>query len=169
MDTLIYSASLLETFLSSLFVIAFLFMIGGLGILSAIFNRRQKGLARAGLGCVSIILLLAGAASAFVTYRTYQSGDVTVLVRLEKKRVVTRNCDNGNTCTDYVIEATDGKKYYDFNLKQEVWDKLEEKSCYRFTYYPANSLFGEYLREGNYEDLYETSANISRIERARCP
>jgi hypothetical protein len=171
MDTLIYSASPLKAFSGSLFLLAFLFVLGGLGAISAIFGRRQKVYARVGLGCASVILLLAGVGSAIVTYRTYQSGDVTALVRVDEKNVVTRNCDNvSRTCTDYVVEATDGRKYYGFNLGQAVWDEIEVNACYEFTYYPAQSLLGEYLQEENeYADLYETTANIARIERVRCP
>jgi hypothetical protein len=170
MDTLIYSASPLKTFSGSLILLAFFFLLGGLSILSAIFSRRQKILPRIVQGLAGFILLLVGIGSGIATYNTYQNGEATVLVRVEKLRVVTRNCDNASrTCTDYVAETTDGRKLYDFNLGQDIWEKLAEKSCYQFTYYPAKSLFGEYLQEGEPESLYETTGNISRIEQARCP
>lgn len=170
MDTLIYSASPLNAFSGSLFMLAFFFLLGGFSVISAIFSRRQKTLSRIGQGIAGLALLLAGVGSAIATYNTYQNGDATVLVTVEEKRVVKRNCDNATrTCIDYAAETTDGQKYYVFNLNQDVWDKLEENSCYRFTYYPAKSLFGEYLQESEYESLYETTGNISRIEQVRCP
>lgn len=169
MDTLIYSASPLKTFSGSMILLAFFFLLGGLSVLSAIFSRRQKILPRIVQGLAGFILLLAGIGSGIATYNTYQNGETTVLVSVEELRVVTRNCNDGNTCTDYVAETTDGQKYYVFNLSQDVWEKLAEKSCYQFTYYPAKSLLGEYLQEGQPESLYETTGNVSRIEQARCP
>jgi hypothetical protein len=170
MDTLIYSASPLKAFSGSLFILVFFFLLGGFSVISAIFSRRQKTLSRIIQGFAGFILLLAGVGSGIATYNTYQNGQTTVLVRVEKLRVVTRNCDNATrTCIDYVAETTDGRKYYVFNLNQDVWDKLEENSCYQFSYYPAKSLFGEYLQESEYESLYETTGNISKIERTRCP
>ena len=171
MDTVIYSASPLKAFSGGLFVLGFLFALGGFGAVMAIFNRRDRVITRVGLGCVSIILLLAGVGASIATFRTYTVGQSTALVHVDRKRIVTSNCDNtGNTCTDYVVEASDGSKYYNFNLGQETWDKVEEQACYEFTYYPAQSLFGEYLQQDNpYADQYETTANIAQIRTANCP
>ena len=45
------------------------------------------------------------------------------------------------------LETTDGQKYYVFGVEKDVWNKIEVSACYQFTYYPAKSLFGEYLRK----------------------
>jgi hypothetical protein len=171
MDTVIYSATPLKAFSGSLFMLAFLFILGGVGVISAIFSRRDRMGKRIAQGCVSVILLLAGVGGAIATFMTYTGGQTTAWVQVDKKRIVERNCDNASrTCTDYVIEASDGQKYYNFNLGQETWEKIEEQACYKFTYYPAESLLGGYLRQDNeYADLYETTANIAQIEQSGCP
>ena len=171
MDTVIYSASPLKAFSGALVLLVFLFGLGGFGLLSAIFSRRQKTVFRVGQGCVSFFLLLAGVGSAVATFMTYQSGQTTAIVHVDRKRIVTRNCDTaGGTCTDYVIEATGGGKYYNFGLGQDIWEKIEEQDCYEFTYYPAKSLLGDYLQQDNpYADQYEAAGNIAQIKTANCP
>jgi hypothetical protein len=169
MGTVIYTATPLRAFAGGIFLIVFLFGLGLVGAISAIFNRRDRTFMRVGTGCASIILLLAGVGSTIATFLTYQNGDKTVLVQVQEKNEVTSNC-NGNQCTDYVAETTDGQKYYVFNVGKDVWNKIEVSACYEFTYYPAKSLFGEYLREENeYTNLYETTGSITKIKRANCP
>lgn len=171
MDTVIYFASPLEAFSGSFIFLAFFFLLGGIGFLMAIFSRRDRAGKRIALGCASIVILLAGAGMAVATYMTYTGGQTTALVHVDKKRIVERNCDNATrTCIDYVIEASDGQKYYTFGLAQETWNVFEEQSCYEFIYYPAKSLFGDYLQQDNpYADMYETTSNIIQIKTARCP
>ncbi len=170
MDTVIYSASPLKAFSGALFLLVFLFGLGGFGFLSAIFSRRDKMLMRVGQGCVSFFLLLVGVVSAIVTFNTYQGGKNTVLVIVEEKNIVKRNCDRSTPCIDYVLDTTDGKKIYVFGVNEDTYDLIEVSACYKFTYYPAKSLLGEYLQTDNaYEDLYETTGNLSLIEKASCP
>lgn len=171
MDTVIYSASPLKAFSGSLLFLLFIFGLGGFSLLSAIFSRRQKIAMRVGQGIVSLFLLLAGVGGAIATYMTFTSGQTTAHVHVDKKRVVKRNCDApGGVCTDYVIEASDGEKYYTFGLGQDTWNQIEDQSCYDFTYYPAKSLFGDYLQQDNpYADLYETTSNIIEIKTSHCP
>lgn len=169
MDVVIYTATPLRAFSGGIFLIVFLFGLGLVGAVSVIFNRKERVLMRVGTGCASIILLLAGIGSTIATFLTYQNGDKTVLVQVQEKNEVTSNC-NGSQCTDYVLETTDGQKYYVFGVEKDVWNKIEVSACYQFTYYPAKSLFGEYLRqEDEYSDLYETTGSITRIERYNCP
>lgn len=167
---IIYSASPLKAFSGSLFLLAFLFILGGFGFLSAIFSRRQKTVMRVGQGCVSFFLLLVGVGSAIATFNTYQGGRETVLVKVEEKNIVKRNCDRVAPCIDYVLDTTDGHKYYVFGVNEDTYNLIEVSSCYNVTYYPAKSLLGEYLQEeSEYESLYETTGNISLIERTNCP
>ena len=167
----IYSVSPLKAFSGSFLFLAFFFVLGGFGALSAIFNRRDRAGKRIALGCASAIILLAGTGGAVATFMTYTGGQTTALVHVDKKRIVERNCDNAsNTCIDYVIEASDGQKYYTFGLAKNTWDVVQDQACYEFTYYPAKSLFGEYLQQDNpYADMYETTSNIVEIKTAQCP
>jgi len=137
-------------------------------------SKRRKGhdtLERVGLGCASIILLLAGVLTAFVSFNTYLTGDTTVTVILDNKRIVESNCGNSKrirTCTSYVLETHAGQKYYDFTVPNSVWEEMETGTCYQFTYYPPQSLLGKYLQE-DISDGYESASSITRIEQARCP
>ena len=169
MGTVIYTATPLRAFAGGIFLIVFLFGLGLFGALWAIFGRKERAFMRFGMGCAGIILLLAGIGSTIATFLTYQNGDKTVLVQIQEKNEVTRNC-NDTQCTDYVLETSDGEKYYVFGVEKDLWNKIEVSACYQFTYYPAKSLFGEYLQEENdYPDLYETTGSITRIEKFNCP
>jgi hypothetical protein len=177
MDNVIYSASPLQAFLYTILVIIFFFVLGGGGFVLALIrtkSKRKKGhdnFERVALGCASIILLLAGVLTAFVSFNTYMTGDKTVIVSLDNKRVVESNCGTNKrlrTCTSYVLETHSGQKYIDFTVPKEVWEKIEENSCYQFTYYPPQSLLGKYLQE-DISNSYESASSITRIERARCP
>jgi hypothetical protein len=166
-ENLIYSASPLRAFSGGIFLIAFLFGLGLFGAISAIFNRKERVLMRVGMGCAGIILLLAGVGSTIATYLTWQNGDRTVLVQVDEKNEVTSNC-NGTQCTDYVLETSDGQKYYVFGVGKDVWDKVEVNACYQFTYYPAQSLLGKYLQQNDKPSVYETTGSITRIEKFNC-
>jgi hypothetical protein len=176
MDNFIYSASPLQAFLGTILTIGFFFVLGGAGALLAIFrtkSKRKKGhdtVERIALGCASIVLLLAGVLTAFVTFNTYLTGDKTVVVTLDNKRIVESNCGTKNrtrTCTSYVLETHAGQKYIDFTVPKNVWETIEENSCYQFTYYPPQSLLGKYLQE-DISNSYESASNITRIETANC-
>jgi len=168
MGTVIYTATPLRAFGGAIFLIVFLFVLGLAGAFSAIFSRRERALMRIGTGCASIILLLAFVGSTIATFLTWQNGDKTVLVQTLEKNEVTSNC-NGRQCTSYVAETSDGRKHYVFDLDKDVWDKIEVNACYQFTYYPAKSLFGDYLKqESDYPDLYETTGAITQIDKVNC-
>jgi len=177
MDNVIYSVSPLQAFFVNILYIGFFFLLGGGGILLALIRtkcKRKKGhdtFERIGLGCASIILLLAGVLTAFVSFNTYLTGDKTVIVSLDNKRVVESNCGTtkrSRTCTSYVLETHTGQKFIDFTVPKEVWETIEENSCYQFTYYPPQSLLGKYLQE-DISDSYESASNITRIEITNCP
>jgi NAD-dependent dihydropyrimidine dehydrogenase PreA subunit len=171
---IIYSASALGAFSGTLFTIGFLVVLGFGNLLLLFFTRNSRRRRKAGnyvMGCLSIVLLFFGVVTSIATYNTYQNGDTTALVQVEEKNVVKRNCKSiTRVCTDYVVEATDDQKYYDFALAKDVWEKIEINACYDITYYPLKPLLGEYLQEGNeYADLYEAVTNIVLIQKANCP
>ena len=170
MDTVLFSASPLKAFTGLLFLIVLLFLLGLLNAFTAVIpgSRRKKTFARVGTGIVAFILLLTGAAITFTTYNSYLSGDKAVQVRVVEKREVTRNC-NRRICTDYVVETTDGDKYYVFGLEKDTWGVIETNACYQFTYYPVKPLLADYLQENEPQDLYETTGSITRIQIANCP
>jgi hypothetical protein len=169
MENLIYSASPLRAFSGGIFLIIFMFVLGGVAILWALFKRREKPLPRIAMGCSSLVLLLASVGLAINFMFTLQSGDKTVVVHVNEMDIVESRCgDNGGTCTRYVIESNEGIKLYDFSVAKDAYEKIEVESCYQFTYYPARSLFGAYLQETDYSDSYESASTITRIEKVNC-
>jgi hypothetical protein len=170
MDTIIYTASPLRAFSGLIFLTAFFFVLGLVGALTGILGRRDHILKRLGAGCAGSILLLAGVVMVITTYRSYQTGEKTVVMRVEEKNEVVRNCDSpGGTCTDYVVEGNTGGIYYTFNVGEGTWNRMEVGGCYQFTYYPPKSLLGEYLQDPAYAGTYESGAAFTRIERVDCP
>jgi hypothetical protein len=168
MDNLIYSASPLSAFSGGILTIGFLLLLGVVGTFWAIFNRKEKPIARGAMGCASIFLLLAGAGMVVVMMMQWQGGAKSAIVRVEEKKVVESNCNDGGTCTSYLLETVAGMKYYDFTVPKKAFDKVETDACYQFTYYPAQSLLGEYLEEQDYSDSYEAASTITRIEKVNC-
>ena len=65
MDTVIYSASPLQAFLINIITIVFFFLLGGGGFILALLRTKsrkkktQENIERIGLGCASVILLIA--------------------------------------------------------------------------------------------------------------
>ena len=170
MDNIIYSATPFGAFSGGFIVIAVLLGLGVLGILWVVFKRKERAIARIGTGCASIILILAGIGVTISLIRTVQTGDKTVTVVVNDKKVVVSNCDtSGGTCTSYLLETEAGIKAYDFTVVKDAWDKAEIKACYQVTYYPAQSLFGKYLQEQDISDVYESASTITRIEKVNCP
>ncbi|KXK11662.1 MAG: hypothetical protein UZ14_CFX002002704 [Chloroflexi bacterium OLB14] len=178
MDTVIYTASPLQAFLINIIVIGFLFVVGGGGIALAVFrtksrkNKTQENIERIGLGCASVVLLLAGALTSFVSANTFLTGDEMVTVMVDDKQIVESNCgtkkNRFRTCTSYVVETYSDQNYIDFTVTQKTWEQIEPGSCYQFTYYPPQSLLGDYLQETT-TDSYESASNITRIEQVSCP
>lgn len=180
MDTVIYSASPLQAFLINIITIAFFFLLGVGGFILALLRTKsrnkqkkmQENFERIGLGCASIILLIAGVLTSFVSVNTFLTGDKTVTVISDDKRIVERNCGTNKnrfrTCTNYVVETHAEQKYYDFTVTKDVWEKIELNACYQFTYYPPQSLLGDYL-QSDVPDSYESTSTITRIEKVSCP
>lgn len=179
MNTLIYSASPIQAFLINIITTGFFFLLGGGGIVLALIrtkkkkNKTQENIERIGLGCASIILLIAGVLTAFVSFNTFMTGDITITTFVDDKRIVESNCGSTNrkrirTCTSYVLETQAGQKFIDFTVPQEVWEQIEPGACYQFTYYPPQSLLGDYLQE-DVSNSYESASSITRIEKVNCP
>lgn len=179
MDTVIYSASPLQAFLINIITVVFFFLLGVGGFVLALLRTKsrnkqkktQENFEQIGLGCASVILLIAGVLTTFVSFNTFITGDITVTTIVDDKRIVESNCGTRKrtrTCTSYVLETHAGQKFIDFTVPKEVWEKIEPNACYQFTYYPPQSLLGNYLQE-DVSDSYESASSITRIEKARCP
>jgi len=175
MDSLIFSASPLKAFSGVIITIAGLFLIGVFGAYSAIApaKRKSQNFTRIISGCASIVLFLACIGVTISSYNSYKTGEKTVVVRLDEKNQVTRKCGERSYCTDNVLETTDGTKYYVFNVEEETWNVMEVKGCYRFTYYQSKPLLADVLNQdqnqNSYNELYEPTGQVTRIEKASCP
>jgi hypothetical protein len=168
---IIYSASALGAFSSSLIYIGFFFFLGLGGLLLNYLpkrKRKEKFLKRHSLGCLSILILFFGVTTTIATYNTFTGGDKTVHVQVLEKEEVTRKC-NKSYCTYYEVEATDGAKLYLFGLEKDTWEKMEVEACYQFTYYPLKPLLADYLQEDSqYPSLYEPTGYITLIGKVEC-
>jgi hypothetical protein len=169
MDNLLYSVTPLQAFLGTIAGIVLLLVLGlGLPVVS-IFNRKHSIWKKFGNILLGLFLVLIGLLLMYTSYRQYQGGDKTSLVQVFEKKEVTRWCRFRN-CTDYVIDTSDGHKNYAFYLKKDIWSAIEVNSCYRFTYYPIKPIFAEYLEGGDTNpSLYETTGDITQIEKVNCP
>ena len=166
MDNVIYSATPLRAFSGGLILIAFLFGLGIIGAGWALF-KKEKPLPRIAMGCSALVLLLAALGTSIVFVQTIKSGDKTVTVLLNEKKEVVSNCDSG-TCRSYLLETHAGTKAYDFTVAKSAWDIAEVGVCYQVTYYPSQSLFGEYFQEQDISEFYEASSTITRVEKVNC-
>ncbi|NWF65591.1 MAG: hypothetical protein HXY38_14945 [Chloroflexi bacterium] len=168
---IVYSASALGAFTSSLIYIAIFFILGFGNFLLMLLTRSRRKRRKIGdyvLGFISLLLIFFGALTSIAAFNTYQNGDVTVRVQAVEKREVTVRCGE-YYCAEYNVETTDGKKFYVFGLEKETWDKVEVNACYQFTYYPLKPLLAGYLqRETQYPNLYEATGYITLIERVGC-
>lgn len=168
MGTVIYSASSFQAFLPTFGTIAFMLTIAVVGLASAFLNRNQSRGARIGLGLAGGFLLLAGGATALFTLFTMMSGQKTVNVLLNNKRVAVDNCDSpGGTCTRLVLETQRGGNFYDFNVPQSAFDKTDEGQCYQVTYYPNTGLFSPSGDSASYTSTSNVT-QIKQVDRSTC-
>ncbi len=159
MGTVIYSASPFQAFLGSLEAVLFIFVIGLVGIGTAIFRRNQSRRARLLVGLLGVFLLIVSFVTAALTFGSVSSGVQTVTANLNNKTIAEDNCgDNGQTCQRFVLETFTKTIAYDFNVPQNAYDKAQLNTCYKFTYYPGKGLFP------NDPSSYQLINNVSRIE-----
>jgi hypothetical protein len=170
MDPVVYSVSPLRAFSGSFLVIGFILLLSLGGLANAIFSKRDKTFSRIATGCLSLFLMLVAVGGSVATFWTFTGGDKTVAVQVNEKKVVKSNCDNGNTCTSYLLETQAGTKFYDFNVAKDAYDKVEVNTCYQFTYYPPKSLLSGLLgqEQDASDSSYESGGTITRIEKVNC-
>ena len=161
MGTVIYSASPFQAFLGNFEGILFIFVIGLVGIGTAIFRRNQSRRARLLVGLLGVFLLIVSFVTAALTVSSVSSGVQTVTANLNNKTIAEDNCgDNGQTCQRFVLETFTKTIAYDFDVPQDAYDQAQLNTCYKFTYYPGKGLIS------NDPGSYQLINNVSRIETA---
>jgi hypothetical protein len=169
MDNFLYSVTPLQAFSGSIAGVVVMVILGFAIPVFAIFNRRDSVWKKLGNILLGLFILLSGFLLLYGSYRQYQGGDKTTFVQVMEKNEVRDWCGK-RFCTDYVIDTSDGQRNYVFDLKKDVWNQVEVNSCYRFTYYPIKPLLAEYLEGGDTNlSLYETTGEITKIEKVNCP
>jgi amino acid transporter len=167
MGEVIYFVSPLQAFMGSFATVAFLFLLGVVGLAMGILRRREKPLVRFVMGGLGVFLIVAGATLGFVAIRSMTGGSQTFTAQLSNKQIANDNCGNdssNSTCTRYILETQSGSKLYDLDVTKETYEKAQVKSCYSVTYYPSHGLFGKPV----YLNSYESVSNISQIESVAC-
>jgi hypothetical protein len=166
MGEIVYSASVLKALGVPLVLFMVFTILGFSGLGMAIFKRKDKMFSRLAMGCAGTVLCLAAVAVGFLTARSYLGGTETVNAHLNKKRVVTENCDSSTSkCTRYVLEMQSGSTFYDVAVSEEAFNSVEEDACYAVTYYPNDGLLGK----AENADSYQSIGGVTRIETAACP
>jgi hypothetical protein len=168
MGEVIYSASLLQAFRESFGVVAFLFVLGLIGMGMGILRRKQKVLVRFVMGILGVFLILAASAVGFIALRSIADGSQTFTAQLNDKQIASNNCGDSSTnstCTHYILETQSGSNFYDLDVTKDTYEKTQVDSCYAVTYYPSEGLFGK----PEYLNGYESVSNITEIENVACP
>lgn len=142
MGTIIYSASPFQAFLGSLGLILLIFAIGLVGIGIAVFRRGQSRSVRVLTGALGGFLVIASIIVAVISLASVSGGTKMVTLKLDNKRIVEDNCgDNGETCARYALESTTSTTAYEFDVSQDVYNKVQVDTCYSFSYFPGKGLF----------------------------
>jgi hypothetical protein len=165
MGEVIYSTTLLQTFIWAFVLVLVLVLLGLAGVLNGIFRRKEKPFVRVARGCSGIFLFFIGIALAFVAFRSITNGSETINVHLNDKQMANDNCGDGSTCTRYVLETQGYGNFYDLDVNEKTYNLAEIDSCYAVTYYPNEGL----MRLSASNGPYKTVSNITRIETTTCP
>jgi hypothetical protein len=165
MGEVIYSATLLQTFVWAFVIVLALMILGLVGVLNGIFRRKEKAIVRIARGGAGISLFVIGVALTFVTFRSITNGSKTINVHLDDKQIANDNCGDSSTCTRYVLETQGYGNFYDLDVNEKTYNLAEIDSCYVVTYYPNEGL----MRLSDSNGPYKTVSNITRIETTTCP
>lgn len=167
MGEVIYATSTLKAFLASFVVVLFLFLLGLMGVLNGIFRRQEKTFVRVARGCAGVFLWIAALAFVFVLYRSITSGSQVITVHVNDKQIAHDNCGDNSTCDRHILETQSGPKFYDLEVSEEAYDKVQIDSCYKVTYFAGKGLFSPFTQPET-ESTYESVSTITRIETAPC-
>ena len=164
MGEVIYSTTSWQTFFWSFVVILVLGVLGLIGVLNGIFRRKEKTFVRIARGCAGVFLWMIGLVFAFLVFRSITTGAQTISVHLDDKQVATDNCNDGDTCTRYVLETKSGTKSFDIDVNKSAYDKAQVDSCYKVTYFSGNGFFAQPETEYSYQSI----SNVTRVETVAC-
>jgi hypothetical protein len=162
MENPIYSASPLWAFMGTFVGVVLMVVLGVAGLVFAVFNRKDKKIVRAGMGCTGLFLCAMGALGIGYTALTITTGAQTATVLLNDKLEARDNCGDGGTCIRYVLETTSGPKSIDFTVEKRAYEAVQIGGCYEMTYYPTQGLLSLFPREGN--GLYESISYVTGIK-----
>lgn len=160
MGTVIYSTSFLLVFMRPIVSILFMGVLGITALAAAVFQKKQSKGARIVMAVCSLVLLTFGCATTAFSLASFSSGAETVNVRLNNKIIGTSGCDDGNTCTVYILETNTGQVNYDFVVNPKVYDLAQVNTCYQVAFYNYKSL----LDATADTDTYHRIETITRIE-----
>jgi hypothetical protein len=165
MGTVIYSASPMQAFFGMSATILIVLVLGIFGVGSALLGRNQKPLSRIVTGAMGALLLIVSGYSAVSTLAAASGPTQSVIMNLHNKRIAVDNCNEGNTCTRYVLETLSSTKAIDFNVPKAAYDKAQVGTCYQFSFYANNGLFAD--SSAAYQQI-DSVANIQAADPARC-
>ena len=165
MGEVIYSATLLQTFVWAVVIVVALIILGVVGMLNGFFRRKEKTMIRIARGGAGIFLFFIGVALAIVAFRSVANGSKTINVHLDDKQIANDNCGDSSTCTRYVLETQGYGNFYDLDVNEKTYNLAQVDSCYAVTYYPNEGL----MRLSASDGPYKTVSNITRIETTTCP
>lgn len=168
MEPVIYSASLVWVFISPLGTILLTSVLGFLGLAAAFLQRKQGKGARIAMAVCGIFLLIFSCVTAVFSLASFSSGAETVKVRLNDKVIGTAGCGDGNTCTDYILEASASQVSYDFVVNARTYDLAQINTCYQVTFYKYKSLIDATPDTEMYHHV-ETIERIEAVDPAACP
>ena len=164
MGEVIYSTTSWQTFFWPFVVILVLGILGVVGVLNGIFRRKEKTFLRIARGCAGVFLWIIGLVFAFVVFRSITSGAQTITVHLDDKQIATDNCNDGDTCTRYVLETKSGTKSFDIDVNKSAYDKARVDLCYKVTYFSGKGFFAQPETEYSYQSI----SNVTRVETVAC-
>jgi hypothetical protein len=156
---IIYSASPLSAFMTTLLTVGGLMVIGVVGLVYGLTTHRKGKKGWVGIFIASLFLCLMGVLVLGVTIVNMSASTQTVTAALNKKTVAEDNCNDGETCTRYILEMASASKSYDFTVVKQAFDAAQEGLCYQVIYYPNKGLFAT----NNDTSAYVATSYITRI------
>jgi hypothetical protein len=159
---LIYSASPFSVFLPTLLECGAVLGFGIAALVYAISKRKQGTRAILGMVIAGVFLAVMGLLMLGVTAKNMATSTQMTTALLDQKTVAEDNCNNGSTCTRYILGMTASAKSYDFTVGSQTYAATHQGNCYQVTYYPNRSLFATDYGTS----LYVATSYVTRIAEA---
>jgi hypothetical protein len=159
---LIYSASPWIAFTNTFIEAGVVLGFGIVALVYAFAKRKQGRRAILGMIIAGAFLTLMGLLMLGVTARNMLTSTQTTTALLNQKTVAQDNCNEGDTCTRYILGMTAGPKSYDFTVGSQTFAATHKGTCYQVTYYPNQGLFAA----DTSTDLYVATSYVTRLAEA---